>query len=114
MTSTAQAWLTRGSSLAVAGIPFAFALIRAARTGNDLRYFWVASASFVGGALAMALGKPYARTALAVFGLVLVVATTVAVVTALLIGTALGVGVLVVGLAFGLCFAVSGVLVTLT
>jgi hypothetical protein len=110
MTWTAPSWLTRGLSAAAAGAPFAFALIRAARTGDDFRYFWVAAAAFVGGLLATAVGKPYARTAPALFGLILVVATTFAVAAALLIGTVLGPGILVVGLSFGLCFAVSSVL----
>jgi hypothetical protein len=44
-------------SIFVAAVPFAFTLIRAARTGNDLRYFWVALASLLGALATVAVGR---------------------------------------------------------
>jgi hypothetical protein len=84
-------------------IPFGFALIRAARTGNDFRYLWVAFASVAGAALAMKTAK--ASTKPMAVALVFVVATVFAVSAAVLMGTAPGVPILIVGSAFGSWFA---------
>jgi hypothetical protein len=89
-----------------AAAPFAFALIRLVQTGTDARYVLVALASSGGAALAMALTRPvtrsrFVRVAMAAF----VSATVLAVVAALLLGTRLGPGILVVAVSFGFCFA---------
>lgn len=100
-------------SILVAAVPFAFALIRAARTGNDLRYFWVALASLLGAMATIAVGKAHMRRPIAFVALVagvFVIATLLAVFAALLIGTTLGLGIIVVGVGFGFCFAVGALL----
>jgi len=100
--------LAYGLSIVATGIPFGFALIRVARTGDDFRYIWVALASVAGAALALKPAKACTKpTAVA---LILVVATVFAVSAALLIGTALGAPILIVGSAFGLCFAAGALL----
>jgi len=100
-------------SILVAAVPFAFALIRAARTGNDLRYFWVALASLLGALATIAVGRAHANTPIAFVALsggVFVIATLVAVLAAALMGTILGLGIIVVAAAFGFCFAVCALL----
>ena len=111
MARTAQARLAYGLSIVAAAIPFVFALIRAARTGDDFRYFWVALASVAGAALAMTTAKAFTKPA--AVAVVLVVATVFAVAAAVLMGTTLAVGMLVVGFAFGSCFAASALLLML-
>ena len=96
---------------AFAAMPFAFALIRFVQTGTDARYVVVALASACGAAMAMRLARPVGRTrslgvASAVFG----ISTVFAVIGAMLLGTRLGPGLLVVAAAFGFCFAVASAL----
>ena len=91
---------------AAAAIPFAFALIRLVQTGTDARYVVVALASACGAVMATLFSRPvtsarFLRVAINVF----IIATLCAVVAALLLGTRLGPGILVVACAFGLCFA---------
>ena len=108
MTGTARTRLAYGLSIVATGIPFGFALIRAARTGDDFRYLWVAFASVAGATLAFRTANACTKpTAVA---LILVVATAFAVLAALLMGTALRVPILIVGSAFGLCFAAAALL----
>jgi len=108
MTDAAQARLAYGLSIVATGMPFGFGLIRAARTGNDFRYLWVALASVTGATLAMRTAEAYRKpTAVA---LILVVATAFGVSAAVLMGTAPGVPILIVGLAFGACFAAGALL----
>ena len=91
---------------AFAATPFAFALIRLVQTGTDARYVVVAVASACGALLAMLLSRPVARTRfLRVAVTALILATLFAVIAALLLGTRLGPGILVVAAAFGSCFA---------
>lgn len=93
-----------------AAVPFGFALVRAVRTGSDLRYLWLASASLIGAVAITAVGRSHAAntrsTGLLSIG-VFVVATLLAVAAALVIGTRMGPGVLVVGSGFGFCFALA-------
>ena len=102
--------LAYGLSIVAIALPFAFGLIRAARTGNDFRYLWVALASAVGAALAMNIAKAHMKPA--AVALVLGVATVFAVSAGVLTGAALGPN-LIVGLAFGSCFAAGALLLTL-
>jgi hypothetical protein len=105
--------LIHALSLLFGAAPFAFALVRAIRTRYDLRYLWVALAALLGATVVTALGKPYNRRPLAVVALsagAFIVATALGVVAALLLGTTLGPGILVVGSAFGFCCAASCVL----
>jgi peptidoglycan/LPS O-acetylase OafA/YrhL len=95
-------------SIGFATAPFGFALIRAVRTGSDLRYLWVALASLLGALAVMAVGKAFSRRpplAVALSAGAFVVATLLAVVAAALLGTTVGPGILVVASAFGLCSA---------
>jgi hypothetical protein len=100
-------------SICVAAVPFAFALVRAVRTGYDLRYSWVALASLLGAMATMSVGRANTRRPIPVVALaagVFVIATLLAVLAALLIGTTLGLGVIAVGSAFGFCFAIGALL----
>lgn len=100
-------------SILVAAVPFAFALVRAIRTGHDLRYFWVALGSLLGAVATIAVGGAYSRRPIGVVSIVaavFVIATLFAVLVASLIGTTLGMGMIVVGSAFGFCFAVGALL----
>ena len=100
-------------SIVVAAVPFAFALVRAIRTGHDLRYFWVALGSLLGAVSTIAVGGAHRRRPIAVVALVagvFVIATLLAVLVASLIGTRLGMGMIAVGSAFGFCFAVGALL----
>jgi hypothetical protein len=103
-------------SFVFVAIPFAFALIRAVRTGYDLRYIWTAVASLLGAVMAMRIGKAYSSTRR---GMVVwsagafVVATLCAIVTALFLGASVNAGSMLVGSAFGFCCAVSRVLYSL-
>ena len=100
--------LLRLLAISAAVLPFAFGIIRAISTGNDFRYIWVALASFIGAAALMSVvsvSRSGARGALALSAAVFVVATLAAVLAAMLLGTALGPGILVVASSFGVCFA---------
>ena len=84
--------------------------------GIDFRYFWVAFGGLCGAAATMAVARRYDRTSKAAVVLpaaVFATATLLAVLAALLIGTTLGPGVLVVGAGFGFCFAAGCLLLQL-
>ena len=107
----------RALSILFVATPFGFALIRAARTGYDTRYFWVALASLLGAVAAIAAGgqtlsrRPPAVVALSAAAFV--TATLLAVFAAWLLGTRVGPGSLVVGAAFGFCCAAGTLLYAL-
>src|SRR5262245_16854403 len=113
-----SAWEQRLFALSIVfvAIPFVFALIRAVRTGYDLRYLWVAFASLLGAVMVMTVGRTYSSTRRGVVALsagAFVVSTLFAVLIALLLGVEIGPGSLLVGSAFGFCCAVSRLLHTL-
>src|SRR6478672_4836942 len=95
-------------SVAFAALPFAFALIRAITTRHDVRYFWVALGSLIGGVSGMLLTRATgrdvrflaAKAAMSFAGSMLL-----AMAVALLLGTRLGLGMLVVASSFALCTA---------
>jgi hypothetical protein len=102
----------RTLSILFAALPFGFGSIRAVQTGNDLRYLWVAVAALCGAALVMRVGSVpgtvanrVARSVTAFFA-----SGFLAVLIALLLGTRLGPGILVVASAFGFCFAAATLL----
>lgn len=100
-------------SIVSTAVPFAFASIRAIQTGKDVRYLWVALAGLFGAAATVRAGRAYSRRSTAAVALAVgafVVATLFSVAGALLIGTRLGPGLLVVAAAFGLCFAAAAFL----
>jgi hypothetical protein len=100
-------------SIFVVAVPFAFALVRAVRTGYDLLYFWVALASLLGAMATIAVGRAHTRRPIAFVALVagvFVFSMLLAVFAASLIGTTLGAGIITGGAAFGFCFAVGALL----
>jgi hypothetical protein len=106
-------WRLHPLSVIFAAVPFAFALIRAVRTGYDYRYFWVAFASLIGAAGIVAISRGSRRSlpiAFALSAAAFVSSTLLAMVAAMLLGTRMGPGMLVVAASFGICFA-TGVLV---
>jgi len=103
----------RATAILIALAPFTFGVVRALRTGQDLRYLWVALAALIGAAIPVGLGRnrgrgPAAAAALAVAALFLSI--LFAMLAARLLGTVMGLGILVVAAAFGLCFAVAAAL----
>jgi hypothetical protein len=93
-------------SILLASPPFAFAVIRAIRTGDDLRYLWVAIASLLGAAVVMAIGKARGRTSAGVLALAagaLAVATLLAVAAAVALGLRATPVVWAIALGFSLC-----------
>jgi hypothetical protein len=103
-------------AMLIAAFPFAFALIRALRTGHDFRYLCVALASLLGAMAVMAVGKAHIRrapVAVALSAGAFVGSTLLAVLAALPLGTKLGPGILVVAVAFGFCCAAGSLLYTL-
>jgi hypothetical protein len=110
MKRSPRATLLHVFSIAFAALPVAFGLIRAAQTGTDLRYIWLALAALLGAVAVVAIGRGSRDTPLRVVALAaaaLAVATFLAILTALLLGTRLGPGLLVVASSFGLCCAAS-------
>ena len=106
--------LLRSLSIVFAALPFAFGAIRAVQTGGrDLRYILVALAAVSGAAAVKAAAGRFGRRprmAAAFFVAVFMGSTLVAVIAALLIGTILGPGILVVASAFGFCLAAASLL----
>ena len=100
----------RALSITFAGLPLAFGLVRAVSTGTDLRYVWVALASLLGAAAIMAVARTSRGGPLVAFAMAaaaFVTSTFLAMLAALLLGTRMGAGMLVVASSFGLCCAVS-------
>ena len=100
-------------SILFAGVPFAFALIRFGQTGYDIRYLCVALASLLGATMVMVVGNAYTRgltVRVALSAGAFVIATLCAMLAAVLLGTTVGLGILVVASAFGFCCAASCVL----
>lgn len=109
MTWHLPASLLRVFAVVFAAIPFAFGMIRAITTGADVRYVWVALASMCGGMMATAVARGH-RGELSLPVLlagVFVTSAVLAVFAALLLGTRLGPGILVVAASFASCFAAS-------
>jgi hypothetical protein len=97
-------------SILFATIPFAFGLIRAVSTGYDLRYLWLAFASFLGAAGVIAVGKSRGRKpvgALPLSAMVLVIATLLAGLAAFLLGAKSVAAAGIVAFGFGFCWAAS-------
>src|SRR4051794_36624280 len=98
----------RALSFAAAAIPFAFASIRAVQTGRDFRYFWLAIAGSAGAAATARLGSAYntsRSSRLTVAAAAFVAAALLSTVVAMMNGTRLGPGLIVVAASFAACFA---------
>ena len=98
--------LLRALALAFAALPFGFGIVRAVRTGEDVRYVWVALASACGAALIL-IPVRNSGGAVAVAAAAGACATVAAVAAAMIQGTVFGTGLCVVALSFGACFAVA-------
>jgi hypothetical protein len=109
MTRSNRNWRIYGLPILFAAVPFAFAVVRVMRTGDDFRYLWVALASLLSAFVVMVVARPDRRGPIvaARSTWVFVVATFVAVFAAWLLGARVGPGSLLVGSAFGLCYAAS-------
>ena len=106
--------LSQSLAILFGAVPFAFALVRAVRTGDDFRYLWLALASLLGAAIAVAIGKKRRTRASVALGFTaFVLATLFATTAALFLGTQFGPGLLVVASGFGCCSAASSVLYAL-
>ena len=103
----------RAVSIVLAAVPFAFALIRTFQTGDDLRYLWVAIAGLCGAVATVWVAGPDGtspKAGVVLSAVVFAVATLLGILTAVLLGTNLGPAVVVVGAAFGFCFAAGAAL----
>ncbi len=93
MTRSHRDWRIHGLSILFGAVPFAFAAVRALRTGSDFRYLWMALASLLGASAVMGGGKAAVRlpnSAVALSTGVFVIATSLAVLTAWFLGTRVG------------------------
>jgi len=104
--SPAGVWLL-ALSVVCGAMPFAFGLIRALRTGSDVRYLWIALAGLLGAAAVKRIGRQSSRMTqvVALSAGAFAISTVLAIGAALLLGTMFGPGLLVVAASFGLCFA---------
>jgi hypothetical protein len=96
-----------------AAVPVVFALVRALRTGHDLRYVWMALAAIVATALVMKVGGARRRGPAAVMALTAAAAiasAALATLVAIVLGATAGAGIAVVSVVFGVCCAASGAL----
>jgi hypothetical protein len=106
--------LFQSLSILFGAVPFAFALVRAVRTGDDLRYLWVVLAALLGATIAMAMRKANrTRTSIGLGLTAFVLATLLAMAMALFLGTQFGPGMWLVGTGCGGCLAASSVLYAL-
>ena len=113
MRRSRQARWFHALSILFGAVPFVFGVVRVVRTGYDLRYLWVALAALLGATVVMAVENAYSRRSsvtVAPSAGSFFIATMLAIGVALLLGTRLGPGVLVVGSGFGYCCAASCVL----
>lgn len=105
--------MRRALSFVLAAVPFAFALIRAIKTGDDFRYLWMAVASFAAAAAFVAIEKERGRrrdvTTSMPLGVFIIVAV-VAALTGYLLGARSSVGVWLVSVGFAFCWALGYVL----
>lgn len=105
------------AAILLAAAPFGVAVIRVLRTGNDLRYFWVALAAFVGAGLAMSIGRARGDAGVTLFRLcvlTLAVSTIAAVSVARLLGARAVFGIWAVAIVFALFFTASQALYTVS
>jgi len=101
-------WRIVGIAILFVATPLAFATIRAFRTGDDFRYLWVALASLLSGFAVIVVGNEKERMSNRVAmrsAAVFIVSTVVAVFAASLLGARVGPASVVVGSAFGFCYA---------
>ena len=106
----------RALAMLLAGIPFAFGMIRVFETGTDVRYIWVALAAMGGGMIATMVARRL-RQAPTTGGLVAAVFISSALhaaVAARLLGTRMGPALLIVATGFAACFAAATYVATVS
>lgn len=107
--------MIRSISLFFVAMPFLFGLLRAAVSGNDFRYLWVAAASLCGAAVFTAVTRaPSRRRRVALSIGAFIVATLCSTAAAMLQGTRLGPGLVFVAASFGFCSATGCTLLAIT
>jgi hypothetical protein len=107
--------MIRSVSIFFVSMPFLFGLLRAAMSGNDFRYLWVAAASLFGAAAFTAGTHAQShRRRIALSMGAFLVATLCATAAAMLLGTRFGPGLLVVAASFGFCSAAGCTLFAIT
>lgn len=97
-------------ALAFAAAPVAFALVRAFRTGSDLRMLWMAMAAFIGASAVMKVGKPRDRSSrglLLLAGAAMLLGMLLAGGTALLAGARAAAGIWPVAFVLAFCWSAS-------
>jgi hypothetical protein len=99
-------------SVLFAAGPFGVAFVRAVQTGHDVRLLWMAVASFVGATAATTVANAGSRklSALLTWSSAFLIATLLAGTTAWLRRATAAPGIWAVAAVFGLCSAVSSVL----
>ena len=110
MRRTPGQLVSRLLSILCGAIPFAFAIVRALQTRSDLRYGWVALASFLGAAAVMMIGKARQRTpahVLALSVVALIASALFAGIVAFAVGARSVLAMAVVAVGFAGCHATS-------
>ena len=105
MTSDRSRPIRIALAVALALAPFVAALIRFTQTRTDVRYFWVALASFLGALIVMLIGRARTQTRKVVLRLSVVaflVSTLLAVLAARLLGASAMFGIVAVAVVFAL------------
>jgi hypothetical protein len=105
MTSDRSRPIRVALAVALALAPFVAALIRFTQTRTDVRYFWVALASFLGALIVMLIGKAGTQRKDVVLRLSVVaflVSTLLAVLAARLLGASAMFGIVAVAVVFAL------------
>jgi peptidoglycan/LPS O-acetylase OafA/YrhL len=105
MTSDRSRPIRVALAVALALAPFVAALIRFTQTRTDVRYFWVALASFLGALIVMLIGSARTQTRKVVLRLSVVaflVSTLLAVLAARLLGASAMFGIVAVAVVFAL------------
>ena len=95
--------LTRLLSIVFLAVPFAFAVVRAVRTGNDLRYVGMAAAAWLGASVIVIARKARGLPTAAFSAAALAMATLLSGAAATLLGARATPGIWAVALGFGLC-----------
>jgi len=97
--------------------PFGAALIRFTQTRTDVRYFWVALASFLGALIVMSIGKASMQrknVVLRLSAIAFLVSTLLAVLAARLLGASAMFGIVAVAVVFALFTTAGQVLYSLS
>jgi hypothetical protein len=105
MTSDRSRPIRVAFAVALALAPFVAALIRFTQTRTDVRYFWVALASFLGALIVMLIGRARTQTRKVVLRLSVVaffVSTLLAVLAARLLGANAAFGIWAVAIVYAL------------